>query len=398
LSVSRNRDISFLLKNEKQSLRRFLSLYIFLVLAIVTLLSIFYYQSQEKLMFSNQRTLLSGYATEQVKRLKILHHYFPIKSEYPRDDRFQSAIYDIEQVLIFSTLENSDVNLNRSIYRAGDKIHFIKYLDDYYLGAMYLVIEIDEDRGWHRDTIINIIAIGTVILMILALFGLFFIKLFLRPMKNSIRLLDHFIKDTTHELNTPISAILANIEMIDKSIMSRKNLKKLYRIEIAAKTVSLIYQDLTYSILGHQRDRRDERVDIKRLVEDRVEYFKAIADSKRVSFELNLESSILFVDLIKITRVIDNLISNAIKYNRRNGKIEIILREDYLLISDSGVGIKVDSLDSIFDRYSRFNQSVGGFGIGLNIVKSIIDEYNYKIEVTSSVGKGSTFKLLFRGG
>jgi len=56
------------------------------------------------------------------------------------------------------------------------------------------------------------------------------------------------------------------------------------------------------------------------------------------------------VDLIKITRVIDNLISNAIKYNRRNGKIEIILREDYLLISDSGVGIKVDSLDSIFDR------------------------------------------------
>ncbi len=104
------------------------------------------------------------------------------------------------------------------------------------------------------------------------------------------------------------------------------------------------------------------------------------------------------MDLIKITRVIDNLISNAIKYNRRNGKIEIILREDYLLISDSGVGIKVDSLDSIFDRYSRFNQSVGGFGIGLNIVKSIIDEYNYKIEVTSSVGKGSTFKLLFRGG
>ncbi len=95
---------------------------------------------------------------------------------------------------------------------------------------------------------------------------------------------------------------------------------------------------MTYSILGHQRDRRDERVDIKRLVEDRVEYFKAIADSKRVSFELNLESSILFVDLIKITRVIDNLISNAIKYNRRNGKIEIILREDYLLISDSGVG------------------------------------------------------------
>ncbi len=122
----------FTSKKWKQSLRRFLYLYIFLVLAIITLLSIFYYQSQEKLMFSNQRTVLSGYATEQVKRLKILHHYFPTKNRYPRDERFKSAIYDIEQNLIFSTLKNNSVNLYKSIYRTGDKIHFIKYLDDYY--------------------------------------------------------------------------------------------------------------------------------------------------------------------------------------------------------------------------------------------------------------------------
>ncbi len=314
MSQSRNRDISLLLKNEKQSLRRFLYLYIFLVLAIITLLSIFYYQSQEKLMFSNQRTVLSGYATEQVKRLKILHHYFPTKNRYPRDERFKSAIYDIEQNLIFSTLKNNSVNLYKSIYRTGDKIHFIKYLDDYYLGAMYLVIEIDEDRSWHKETILYIIALGTVVLSILAIFGLFFVRLFLRPMKNSIQLLDNFIKDTTHELNTPISAILANIEMIDKSLMDNKNLKKISRIEIAAKTVSLIYQDLTYLILGHQKNRRDEWIDIRRLILDRVEYFKTLAESKKVQFELELEEYKLFVDVIKITRVVDNLISNAIKY------------------------------------------------------------------------------------
>jgi len=198
LSQSRNRDISLLLKNEKQSLRRFLYLYIFLVLAIITLLSIFYYQSQEKLMFSNQRTVLSGYATEQVKRLKILHHYFPTKNRYPRDERFKSAIYDIEQNLIFSTLKNNSVNLYKSIYRTGDKIHFIKYLDDYYLGAMYLVIEIDEDRSWHKETILYIIALGTVVLSILAIFGLFMLRLFLRPMRKLYSILDNFIKDTTH--------------------------------------------------------------------------------------------------------------------------------------------------------------------------------------------------------
>ncbi len=71
---------------------------------------------------------------------------------------------------------------------------------------------------------LHIMALGTIILIILAIFGLFFVRLFLKPMKNSIKLLDNFIKDTTHELNTPISAILANIEMIDKSVMTPYNL------------------------------------------------------------------------------------------------------------------------------------------------------------------------------
>ncbi len=198
------------------------------------------------------------------------------------------------------------------------------------------------------------------------------------------------------ELNTPISAILANIEMIDKSLMDNKNLKKISRIEIAAKTVSLIYQDLTYLILGHQKNRRDEWIDIRRLILDRVEYFKTLAESKKVQFELELEEYKLFVDVIKITRVVDNLISNAIKYNKRRGEVKVILKKDLFLISDTGVGIKADRLEAVFDRYSRFNQSVGGFGIGLNIVKSIIDEYGYKITVRSKVGKGTTFTIFFK--
>ncbi len=391
----KNRDISLLRYNEKQSLRRFLYLYIFLVLAIITLLSIFYYQSQEKLMFSNQRTILSGYATEQVKNLKILHHYFPTRYKYPRDKRFKSAIYDIERVLIFSTLENNNINLDKSIYRAGSKIHFVKYLDDYYLGAMYLVIEIDEDRTWYRETIMHIIALGTAILTILAIFGLFFVRLFLKPMKNSVELLDNFIKDTTHELNTPISAILANIEMMDKSVMNQKNAKKLSRINIAAKTVSHLYQDLTYLVLGHQRSSNNEDIDLKKLINARVQYFYIIANAKKIRFETDLEEANLFIDPIKIARVIDNLISNAIKYNKRGGKIKIVLRDSYFLVSDTGIGINSKKINSIFDRYSRFNHSVGGFGIGLNIVKSIIDEYHLQVVVHSEEGKGTTFKIIF---
>ncbi|NEW60580.1 sensor histidine kinase, partial [Sulfurovum sp. bin170] len=110
MSVSKNRDISLLRRNEKLSLYRFLTLYIFLVIVLVSLLSSFYYKSQEDLMFSNERTKLSTYANEQVKHLKILHHYFPTKTEYPRDDRYNSATYDIERVAIFSTLDNSNID------------------------------------------------------------------------------------------------------------------------------------------------------------------------------------------------------------------------------------------------------------------------------------------------
>jgi len=395
LSVSKNRDINLLLRSEKQSLRRFLALYIFLVLALISLLSISYYKSQEKLMFSNQRTVLSGYATEQVKRLKLLHHYFPTRYKYPRDKRFKSAIYDIERVLIFSTLDNNYTDLDKVIYRAGDKIHFTKYLDDYYLGAMYLVIEIDEDRGWYRSTILNIIALGTIMLIVLAIFGLFFVRLFLKPMKNSIELLDNFIKDTTHELNTPLSAILANVEMMDKSTMSKKNIKKLARINIAAKTVSHLYQDLTYLVLGHQRISKDEWIELKKLILDRVDYFSILADSKKISFNLDLEKKNLFIDPIKIARMVDNLISNAIKYNKRGGEIKIVLREEYLLVSDTGIGIKKDKLNAVFDRYSRFTNSVGGFGIGLNIVKSIADSYHLNIIVNSTFGEGTEFRVEF---
>ena len=365
---------------------------------LLLLLGIFYYQSQEELMFSNKRTILSNYANEQVKQLKLLHHYFPERKQYPRSPDFRSAIYDIEGVKIFSTLKNENINFEKEIYRVGKSIQFVKYLDDYYLGAKYLFMEVDEDEAWYAETMRNILIFGTITLIVMAIFGLFFVKLFLRPMKNSIMLLDNFIKDTTHELNTPISAILANIEMMDTSIMAEKNQKKLVRINIAAKTVSHLYQDLTYLTLNHNRQSADEWIDLKKLIEDRVEYFVILSSSKKVTFDLDLNYSTLYIDAIKIARVIDNLISNAIKYNKRGGKISIVLRKDYFIIKDAGIGIEETKVSHIFERYTRFNSSEGGFGIGLNIVKSIIDEYHLKITVASTLGVGTTIRVDFLKG
>ena len=79
-------------------------MYALLVLLLIGLVGYFYYQSQEKLAFSAYRLKLTEYAADQIRRLHILHDHFPAETTYPRDDRFESAIYDLEYVPIFSTL------------------------------------------------------------------------------------------------------------------------------------------------------------------------------------------------------------------------------------------------------------------------------------------------------
>ena len=391
--VLKNKDTNSLLKSEKSSFLRFLALYVTMITLLIVLTSLFYYQTQEKLFLAQQRATLTKYAYIQTKRLKVLHHYFYERKTYPRDERFKSAIYDIEFKKIFSLLENENVRFDEGIYIDKNVIHFVKSLDVYFLGAKYLVLEIKHDGMWRDEIWQTIIGYGLLAFVLFMLFGLYLAKLFLRPMRNSIMLLDRFIKDTTHELNTPLSAILANIEMMDTSVMVEKNRKKLTRINIAAKTVSTLYKDLTYLTLEQDRKNNDEEIRIKNEILDRIEYFDILVKSKNITMEHSLDDSTIVMDRRKFVRVLDNLLSNAIKYNIRGGKIEIILLEDYLTISDTGIGIAEEKIPFMFDRYMRFDKSEGGFGVGLSIVKKIVDEYAMKIDVHSKEGVGTRMVL-----
>ena len=391
--VLKNKDTSSLLKSEKKSLFRFLALYTMMVIFMIMLLSLFYYQSQEKLMLSDQRAMLTKYAYIHTKRLKVLHHYFDERTEYPRDPRFKSAIYDLEYMKIFSLLEEQNVRFDEEIYIINNNIHLVKTLDEFYLGAKYLVVEVKDSGAWRGEIWKNIIGYGFLALMFFMLFGLYFAKMFLKPMRDSIVLLDKFIKDTTHELNTPLSAILANIEMMDTEVMGEKNKTKLARINIAAKTVSVLYRDLTYLTLDHEKGNQDETIALKELIYDRTEYFSVLAQSKHLECNLDLEEASITMDRRKFTRVIDNLISNAIKYNKRNGIVGITLREGLLVIWDTGIGMKEENIPFVFDRYIRFNESEGGFGVGLSIVKQILDEYHISIQVQSKEEEGTRMVL-----
>ena len=230
---------------------------------------------------------------------------------------------------------------------------------------------------------------------ILLLFvGYFIAKLFLKPMRESIQMLDRFIKDTTHELNTPIAAILSNIQMINKDNIDEKLAKKINRIEIGAKTISNIYEDLTFVSLNNQIISNNEKLYFSQILNQRVDFFKSIASSKKIEFILDIKDDIFIVcDVKKLSKLIDNILSNAIKYNKFQGFIKVTLKDKILIIEDSGKGMSKDNLSNLFTRYKRFDKSVGGFGIGLNIVSLIANEYDFEIDVISKIDVGTRIKI-----
>ena len=215
-------------------------------------------------------------------------------------------------------------------------------------------------------------------------------KILIRPLSDNINLLDKFLKDTTHELNTPIAAILGNIEMLNLENMDEKNKKKINRIRIGAITISSIYDDLSFLILNNKIISKNEILNVSDILYTRVEYFKILSDVKNISFNIDIKDNVMLeIDTLKLSRLFDNLISNAIKYSPPSSTIKITLDDNLFIIEDQGQGMSEDNIKQIFQRYKRFDTTVGGFGIGYNIIHNIIKEYDIDIEIKSEIDVGT---------
>lgn len=361
---------------------------------MLVFVAILYYGLQRDLMLQNHRELLSSLTNEHVTKLKNLQVKFPKTKNYPADERFNFAIFDSKYTTIFSNLNSTMVNLREDIYLSGKYIHFVKEFDAFYLGGKYIVVEIEAPHGWDINVYEKLSLYGGAIFLILVVIGYFLLNILLQPMRNAIALLDRFIKDTTHELNTPINAILSNIEMIEAETIDEHLLKKVNRIKIASQTISNLYEDLTYLVLSHKTPSQDELVDLKVLIEERLEYFSLLFESKKITLTSVLQEHItLNIDRKKMAKILDNILSNAIKYNKIGGTIEMSLAPNLIKITDSGKGIESHKIKRMFERYTRFDTTVGGFGIGLNIVSFIAKEYGLHVKIDSIPNEGTTVTI-----
>lgn len=228
--------------------------------------------------------------------------------------------------------------------------------------------------------------------VLIALVSRFLVKIALKPLESKITMLNSFIKDFTHEINTPLSVILLSIEQLEKQ--QNIDTTKFARMKLAAKTLSQTYSDLIFLTFPDTISNEEERIVMKEAIKERLEYFRLFFERKQIALSVDLQGdSTILASKSKINKMLDNLISNAIKYNKKGGFVSVNLKGRALSIKDSGYGIDEKNLTKIFERYARFNSDQGGFGIGLSLVKSICKEYHIEISCHSKLGEGSEFVL-----
>ncbi len=206
----------------------------------------------------------------------------------------------------------------------------------------------------------------------------------LAPLRHAFKLTQEFIKDILHDFNTPISSLLLNVKTLPKT---KECYDKVNRIEQSLNTILSLQENLKSYLKQHPKQK--DKFELLKLIEERVQPLKNLYPT--ITFTIIGQPLWINSNQVSVNRILDNLLINAAKYNRENGEIKIQIKGNHLVISDTGKGIK--HAKKIFDRFYKEHER--GLGIGLHIVKKLCDELNIKIEVSSKIGKGTTFVLTF---
>lgn len=214
-----------------------------------------------------------------------------------------------------------------------------------------------------------------------------------------------FVQDASHELKTPLAGIKALIEPLITNDNVDKSIYNEFLNDINGEVdrmTRLVNDLLALARIDKVKLNETKTENISEIAYNVIENLEVIAEKKGV--KLNFDSSkkvFADVDADKFYRMIYNVVENGIKYTEKGGKVTLKLYSDdnkvHIIISDTGIGISNDTLPKIFERFSRGDtarsQKTGGFGLGLSIVKEIVDLHKGHIDVKSKEGEGTEFNI-----
>ena len=313
-------------------------------------------------------------------------------------EMYENKIYLFEERLFsqmkISSFNNETTNfIVTNVPKSSDKISNVfsfnknqifvlfemKDLNNSLVKVSYPLNSFLQDRSIILEQVKNMFYQSILIMFIISiLFSLYA----LHPLKKSLSLTNEFIKDILHDFNTPLSTVRLNARIL-KNKMDNKNVE---RIERSVDTIVNLQNNLRTYL--ESKIKESEAVYVEDIILQRVDYIKGIYP--HIKFEVDIKDKRLFCYKDGLVRILDNILSNACKYNKENGEVMVSFNENYILeVTDTGVGIKKPR--KIFKRF--YKETSRGLGIGLHIVKKLSNEMNIGLCVKSQINIGTTFKL-----
>ncbi len=220
------------------------------------------------------------------------------------------------------------------------------------------------------------------------------------------RLKNEFIQNVSHELRAPLAITRGYADLLESGQLGELQPDQQKPVAIVARRVRMLAKlvdDLTASLETERKKLKREWVNLASLVREQLADFQVAAGQAELSLTAQITPDLppVFGDPMHLRRVLDNLVGNALKFTPAGGHIVVRLLQDdqnlVLEVADSGIGIPADQMGRIFERFYQVDGSVSrrysGAGLGLALVKEIIEAHGGTVGVQSEVGVGSTFTV-----
>jgi len=332
------------------------------------------------------------------------YRYLPIIQLYDKEGELIEFHGPAGVPILFSRLENAKRDVKEETYHI--RVHTVPLREHHKpIGYLQLELSLKNIDG-------AIVYFGTTMALIapfllfgFGLAGYLFSSKAAHPVEESFSVLQRFVADASHELSTPISIVLANAESMEADISNQESVKtKLETITRSTERMSTLVSDLMLlaKVESPHLLVRPEIVELDKIIYSVLSDFRELFKAKSIQLtEESVPPVQIYGNSESIKCLITNLLQNALKYTDTAGTVKaclsIVGRQAKLSISDTGVGIPDENLPHIFDRFYRVDSSrsrtAGGSGLGLSIVKAIVDAHRGRIEVLSSPGKGTIFSI-----
>lgn len=288
------------------------------------------------------------------------------------------TIENISDILDEDTLEDIDESSNHMAY-ADDYI--VRRIAQNNVTTFFFTRPRINLHTMQRDAI-RFLLLDMLLILPLWFLMRFHIRRTLLPVRENIDTMTHFVHDAGHELKTPLAIISGNLQILRDSPKMDYEL-----VESSFDTIDAMNESISglLELADLKIPEKNKKTNILPIVESEIFRAKNI---KNVTIENNLTKDFYVSASEKhLSILIRNLLENAIKYNKENGRVMISSEKNIFTIRDTGIGMAKDDIDRIFDRFYRINQnsSIAGSGIGMTLVDKILKLYDWDIKIQSQV-------------